>query len=152
MFKKRIITDIVGNAPYLVRWSIKLPFGLSLKLHQILRPDSDRCSHDHPWWMLRIILWGGYFEAFGPDHKITHRKPWRPWAPWRIYPCGAEFRHRILSMPKGSSWSLVLVGGRARDWGFYTHAGWIHWREFVNSTRTSRVMWCDDSDAPKGIE
>lgn len=145
MITKRVITDLAGTSPYLVRWSLWLPFGLSLKLHQIVRADDDRCAHDHPWWMLRIILWGGYTEQHGPDHTISHRKPWRPWAPWRIYFCGATFRHRILALPTGSSWTLALMGGKRREWGFYTKAGWIPWRAFVSNTRETRVMWCDDS-------
>jgi len=145
----RTITDLKGTAPYLVRWSLWLPFGLSLKLHKIMRPDDDRCAHDHPWWMIRIILWGGYTESHGTDSKVSHRKPWRPWAPWRIYYCGPTFRHRILELPHRISWSLVLCSGRKREWGFYTKFGWLDWRKFVQQARTTRVLWCDDESEIK---
>jgi hypothetical protein len=44
------------------RWSIALPCGWSIKLHHLLRPDYDRCPHDHPWNFWSLILWGGYEE------------------------------------------------------------------------------------------
>jgi hypothetical protein len=155
MLTKRIITDIAGTAPYLIRWSLWLPFGLSLKLHQIVRHDDDRCKHDHPWWFLRIILWGGYEEEFrnskrnppGSAHgynRTALRKPWRPWAPWRIYYCGLDFEHRITRLLAGPSWSLVLCGPRFREWGFFTRQGWMQWRSFVDESRSKRVLWCDD--------
>lgn len=146
---KRVITDLAGTSPYLVRWSIWLPFGWSIKIHKIMRPDSDRCAHCHPWPMLRIILNGGYVEEYGPYGKVAHRKPWRPWAPWRIYWCGAKFRHRITELPDKVSWTLALMGGKEREWGFYTKAGFVPWRKFVDETRATRVMWCDDRPEQK---
>jgi len=142
MFRKHTITNIDGSAPYLVRWSINLPFGLSLKLHQILRPDDDRCQHDHPWWFLRLILWGGYVEELADRQQNC--LPWRPWAPWRVYFCPLHFRHRIRSLHRESSWSLVLCGRKVRTWGFFTRLGWVKWNDFVNQVRTQRVLWCSD--------
>lgn len=144
MLTKKIITDIAGTAPYLIRWSLWFPFGISLKLHQIVRPDDDRCPHDHPWWFIRVILWGGYSEICGDGNIEVHRKPWRPWAPWRIYFCGYGFRHRITELPRGESWTLALCGPRTRDWGFFTRRGWMQWRSFVDASRGKRVLWCDD--------
>ena len=143
MISKRVIKDLAQTAPYLVRWSIWLPFGWTLKVHQILRPDDDRCSHDHPWWFFRVILWGGYVEVHG-DNRVAHRKPWRPWAPWRVYFCRPSFRHRIIELPRGQSWTLALCGGHRGVWGFFTRDGWMHWREFVDAAWAKRVLWCDD--------
>lgn len=154
MIEKRVIMDLARTSPYLVRWSLSLPFGLSLKLHLILRPDDDRCAHDHPWWFVRIILWGGYWEEWSRDSGDSddrlriigrsHRKPWRPWAPWRFYYCGHDFSHRITELPRGRSWTLVLCGRRSRDWGFYTRTGWMAWRAFVSAAWSQRVLWCED--------
>ncbi|WP_425618078.1 hypothetical protein NA78x_001771 [Anatilimnocola sp. NA78] len=155
---KKVITDLARAAPYLIRWSMWLPFGCSLKLHQIVRPDDDRCMHDHPWWFLRIILWGGYTEDVRHAFELNEtawmldvytetcvRKPWRPWAPWRIYWCPSNFAHRITKLTNGrSSWSLVLCGPRSQEWGFFTRSGWVAWREFVNAAWSKRVLWCED--------
>jgi hypothetical protein len=39
-----------------------MPRWLGGRVHQILRSDSDRHSHCHPWPYLTIILRGGYWE------------------------------------------------------------------------------------------
>jgi hypothetical protein len=146
LLKKFTITDISATRPYLVRWSLRLPLGWSLKLHHVVRPDGDRCEHDHPWFMLRVILRGGYLETRAG--KPVFILPWRPWAPWRVYWSGGAFRHRIMGFMNGrDSWSLVLCGSKAREWGFFTRSGWVPWRTFVNALRGDRVAWCEDGSS-----
>lgn len=136
----KTIKDMSGKKDYLHRWSLWFPGGISLKLHKIVRTDEDRCEHDHPWWFIRVILAGGYVESI--NGKPFARKPWRPWAFWRIYPCLPSFKHRIIKLPAGSNWSLVLCGKSRGYWGFYTKAGWMPWQKFINHVK--RVLWCDD--------
>lgn len=144
LFKKTVIKNLDQTDQYLVRWSLRLPFGWSAKIHHILLPDHDRCSHDHPWNFVRVIIWGGYIEECGNCAKtvLAHRKPWRPWAPWRIYWCGPHFRHRITYLPNGHSYSLVFVGPKFRNWGFFTKDGWIEFKKFLSSLG-DRVNWCE---------
>lgn len=132
----RVIRDIAQTSDYLRRWSLRLPFGWSLKLHEIVRPDDDRCEHDHPWWFWRLILRGGYVEEIEGVTRV--RKP------LSLTYCGAKFRHRITELRAPSSWSLVLCGPKLERWGFYTKAGWMHWRAFVDAAVSARVMWCED--------
>lgn len=139
---QRDISDITGDNLYLRRWSLWLPFGWSIKLHKIVRADDDRCQHDHPWLMIRIILAGGYIED-RDGHCVT-LKPWKPWAPWRIYAVPAKFKHRIAYLLKESSWSLIVCGPRVREWGFFTKEGWMHWEQFVQEAVSNRVLWCSD--------
>jgi hypothetical protein len=144
------ISDISQEQTYLVRLSISLIWDYSLKVHHILRPDSDRCEHDHPWAMWRVILWGGYVEQI--HGELYPRKPWRPWAPWRVYYSGPEFRHRITEFLNGKdSWSLVLCGPAQREWGFFTRDGWRPWKSFVDAAREHKVLWCEDGQ-PIGSE
>lgn len=139
----RVISNLDESSPYLRRWSLWLPRGWSIKLHEILRPDDDRCEHDHPWFMLRVILWGGYTEQ--RNGRTVDLLPWRPWAPWRIYPCrSGTFRHRILHLHGRSSWTIALCGPAVREWGFFTLTRWVPWREFIDSAQHLRVLWCDD--------
>lgn len=138
IFKRFDITDISQTEVYLRRWSMALPFGWSIKLHHIMRTDSDRCQHDHPWGFWTLILWGGYDELVGEEQKLGKLRPGRiAWRP-------ASFRHRIVALPKGSAWTLVLTRGREQEWGFYTREGWMHWRTFVDAARSARVLWCHD--------
>lgn len=138
-YTKKIITDISEKNPYLIRWSFWLPFGYSIKIHKILRPDDDRCPHDHPFWFWRFILKGGYMEQYGEDNKIQ-------WvSPWSLSFCPVDFRHRILELPNGPSWTIGLFGRKDREWGFFTKIrGWVHWEEFVNEAQEKKVLWCDD--------
>lgn len=144
ILKKIIIWDISMQNPYLVRWDLELPFKWSLKLHKILRPDADRCAHDHPWWFWRLILHGGYREICGHDNRTQDILP------YSFHYCPPGFRHRITELFNGGpSWSLVLTGPKINDWGFYTQRGWMIWHEFVNVARSVRVLWCDDGSELK---
>ena len=138
-FSHRTIKDIAGENVYMRRWGIEL-FGYKIKIHQILRPDDDRCEHDHPYWMFRIILWGGYSEEVGCDgfcHKIKVCRP------GHISFCPATYRHRISKLHNGhSSWSFVIAGPETREWGFFTKSGWVPWRKFVDMAKTARTLWC----------
>lgn len=147
-FSKQVITDVSRKNPYMVRWNWQLPFGLgTVKLHQILRSDNDRCQHNHPWWFIRIILWGGYEEVYGADNRTQVLLPWRPWAPWRIYYCPIDFRHRISRLLTDQSWSLVITGPARQRWGFFTKLGFMPWRKFVDELRELRVAWCEDGSS-----
>lgn len=150
LITKNVIMDLEKKSVYIVRWSLWLPFGISIKLHKIMRPDTDRgCTHDHPWSFIRIILSGSYTEKYGPDNRITVRKPWRPWAPWRIYFCPASFRHTILKLNNPHSWTVVICGRKLREWGFFTKVGWMPWNQFVKDAKTNRVLWCEEE--PDGL-
>lgn len=138
------VLDFGGVNEYLLRWSLWLPFGLSLKLHRIIRADDDRCEHDHPWWFIRVILYGGYKEKI--KGKVYDRLPWRPWAFWRIYPCLPSFQHAIIKLNKKENWSLVLCGRNKGTWGFITKQGWMRWDAFLNGTRQQLVVWCGKGD------
>ena len=136
----RIIKDLSMKNNYLYRWSLWLPFGVSIKIHRIVRNDRDRCEHDHPWWFVRFILYGGYTESIHGKKYV--RRPWRPWAFWRIYPCAPSFRHRITKLTKKENWSLVICGPNRGYWGFYTKKGWVRWQKFLK--HKFRVLWCED--------
>lgn len=110
----------------------------SAYLHEFLRSDHDRCLHDHPWPFVAIILRGGYWEYTGiafPGDGTYYRNDrgniltavsWR--RPGSILVRPATFAHRIEIEPGSRPWSLVLVGRKARDWGFHGPGGWVAWR------------------------
>jgi hypothetical protein len=115
-----VITNEVGD-PYMCRYRLfKLPF-FKVYLHHILRSDEDQFLHDHPWNFVSFILWSGYLEQLPGRSRMV-----RP---------GAMIRHRatdshrlILERP---AWTLVLVTGKKRTWGFHTKSGWMaYWKFF----------------------
>lgn len=133
--KRKDITD--GNGVlYLRRWILAKLFGWQLFLHQIVRPDHDRCLHDHPWGFIGIILKGGYIEEL-PDGIFRTNKPGRI-----INRMSANFTHRIHKLLAPASWTLLVRGPYKREWGFFTPKGWLSWKSFLSLAEKTRVLWC----------
>lgn len=128
-FNYQLITDgcegIEGSTVYMKRWFIwndnRSPVKKRhLYLHHIRRPDRDKEFHDHPWWFLSLILWGGYLEETSKGKKRIR--------PGMIIFRPAAWQHRVhVDKP---SWSLVLTGVKERDWGFWTDKGFVGWRKW----------------------
>ena len=87
IFYKKDIVDLDTDELYLRRWAMKLPFGYSVKLHHIVRPDGDRCEHDHPWSFITFVLYGGYKEYV--NGKLKELKP------FHVGYRKAEYQHQI---------------------------------------------------------
>lgn len=131
--------------PYIRRWWVwPRNRWINLYLHHILRSDADWALHDHPWWFVSMILWGGYWEHRGHERYLwcdpisgCTKHEWteitRKWR-WLL---SVAFRptstaHRI-EMPEGkTAWTLVLTGRTVRTWGFYCRMGWVPWQDFVD--------------------
>jgi hypothetical protein len=130
-FDFQLITDgcegLEDFTAYLKRWFIihdnKGPKKTwHVYLHNMLRSDADKELHDHPWWFISIILWGGYWEETERGREFLR--------PGRIIFRPAAWRHRV-HLPEGrQSWSLVLTGVKERSWGFWTETGFVGWREW----------------------
>ncbi len=116
-FDRFDITNAAGSV-FMRRYKLVRTRFFNVYLHEILRSDEDNCLHDHPWPFMSLILSGGYCEV------LPNGKRWRE--PGTLLSRRARFRHRIeVSRP---AWSLVIVGRKFRDWGFFTVNGW---RRFI---------------------
>lgn len=107
--------DLIAR-DYMERWVFYTPIGC-VRLHHILRSDSDRHHHDHPFDFTSVILRGGYIE-YQPDKQMRRCIP------------GDLVRHRAedlhyLKLLSDSAWTLVFAGNERRRWGFATSDGWI---------------------------
>lgn len=129
--EKRVIGE-----NYLTRYILFECSWFGIYLHHFIGSDHDRALHDHPWKFISIILWGAYDEVHGIDCNgylvgydgdLLTKKKHR-----RIGSFGyraATWRHRvILTTPE--VWSLMLVSGRKRKWGFYPKGKWCWWRKY----------------------
>lgn len=132
--KKRPYFDLEG---YMNRWwFIKpkrwLPF--AIRVHEILRSDSDRHLHDHPWHYVTVILKGGYYETtFNKYGQKVER--WH--GPGSILVRTADTYHS-LRLPEGKTcWTMFSTGRWRQDWGFKTETGKVWWRVYLN-------QWDDD--------
>lgn len=129
---------------YMVRWTLLSLFGWKLLLHKFVRPDWTPCCHDHPWWFVTFILWGGYEEvietvAGDRSSRITVIQ-----RPGRIRFRPATHRHYVQRLLKRTAWTLVLRGKPIRQWGFWTHMGFIPFPKFWASDPERQVAWCED--------
>lgn len=129
LFSKRVIQG-PDSTPYMVRRIIFRCRWFGIHLHHILRSDSDRALHDHPWSFVSVILWGGYWEWVDGDmdgRVYARVGTWK--CPGSVLIRRAEHAHRVtLDRP---CWSLVFTGPRRRTWGFYGDSGWLPWREYL---------------------
>lgn len=120
-FGFRFRSDLIAR-DYMRRWTFETPIG-AIRIHNILRSDSDRHFHDHPFNFMSLILRGGYVE-----HR-PHREPRACW-PGDLVFHRAEDLHYLKIPPhiesgNGGTWTLVFAGNERRPWGFHTEDGWI---------------------------
>lgn len=123
---KRLPSFTIENAagqPYLRRYYLLKTKRLGIYIHEILRSDEDRDPHCHPWTFVSIVLKNGYLEHLPSGIKkrrflscIYHR---------------AEDAHRV-ELYRGTTWTLVFVGQKRREWGFHTPDGWMHWHDYLD--------------------
>ena len=98
----------LSECPYMHRWV--LDFGVfAIRLHRWFSSDDARAFHDHPWWFLTLVLWGGYTDVSpeGRDALGVGSVRFRP----------AHHKHTVeISRP---TWTLLVTGPPARRWGFW---------------------------------
>ena len=107
------------------------------RVHHILRSDSDRDPHNHPWNFCSIILFGGYGEKrpiIEYDGEISgYIRTW--YGPGSVlFRKAADFH--MLELPEGkTTWTLVFTGPWKQVWGFlvrtpnsYEKSEFVPWR------------------------
>lgn len=123
--------------PYLIRYTVFKTKLVSLYLHKIIRSDSTRDYHDHPWPFAHIILEGGYWE----ETPIRTRLKF----PGAIAFRRANYSHRLElltdikhhnltgQIKELETWTLVLIGPKQREWGFIGRMTgcWVKWDNYV---------------------
>lgn len=102
----------------------------SLFVHYYLRPDPDRDLHDHPYSFFSWIVRGGYTEARVAARPLTHKR-------WSFRYMKAEWPHSILELTELPTTTILFVGRRRREWGFYAPTGWVHHADYPNKDRGS---------------
>lgn len=138
-FVRHDLTPPGTDAKYLIRWTLwRGLYGKALYLHHIVASDWAREPHDHPKTFTSIGLWGSYTEEvyqvkglgyltgslIGTGRVLVRMAGLcRRWhAPWvRQFPPGHI--HRVLVAPGQTCWTLVHVGEKQQDWGFYRQDG-----------------------------
>lgn len=103
--------DAIGldECPYVYRWVLTL-FGYALRLHHWVASDDQRHMHDHAWWMLIIVLRGGYTDISEDGRDVLKAGSIR----FRR----ASHKHTVL-VDDGGCWSLLITGRPVHSWGFF---------------------------------
>lgn len=108
--------------------------GYSARIHKILRSDSDRAYHDHPWPYITVILDGGYFETTPVYNKggIFQGERTEFYGKGSVLVRPANHMHR-LALPDGKPATTLFICGRwKQDWGFIPNPRWkIYWRDYL---------------------
>lgn len=127
------IPDLLDETQtYLTRWRvIQCPWG-GVFLHAIRLPDRDRHLHDHPWGFVGLILRGGYTERVAEGGGQVRRR----WRRGSIHRLRATDAHAIETLHDAPVWTLLLVGPRHRDWGYWTETGWVRHEAYHAHRRT----------------
>lgn len=145
--KRTPYTNITGpdGSLYMGRWWLFNPYGKdengdptparweslpSARIHHIMRPDSDRHCHDHPWDARTIVLSNGYNEERPVDSGDNVRtQHWRP-AGYTGKLLYGQF-HRISHIPEGGAWTLFITWPKQGTWGFLVDGVKVPWRQYL---------------------
>lgn len=111
-----------ADSPYLTRYTLIDRPNWQLCLHVFHRSDADDL-HDHPWNFWTLFLWRGYAEKLKDG---TYRR----FHPGQVVYRKAEHAHRVVLYSGKPAVTLVLMGKRVRDWGFFTSKGWTQWMQY----------------------
>lgn len=132
---------------YMERFGVFETRWLTARVHHIVRPDMDRHMHDHPWWFVSIVLKGWYREAYPEQVDPCFGAACdadREWEFTKTRRAGsiafrrATDRHSIVDMPCSGTWTLFITGRIRQWWGFYTPAGKVHWRDYIEKRDRAR--------------
>lgn len=114
-----------------------MPF--RIRVHEILRADTDPDLHDHPWAFRTMILRGYYTEEYLAGGVLC-RRLLRAGETARN---GAEHYHRIISVSDstfGDTVTTLVILGKKKDrtWGFLVNGVHVPYPEY-ESTKANVV-------------
>jgi hypothetical protein len=133
-----------ADVPYLTRYTLINTKLFQVCLHIFHRSDADDL-HDHPWNFLSIILWRGYNEVTEQQcyvcnklgysncsyrNRVKQRK-----LPGMFLFRKAQHKHRVELVNGKPAMSLVIMGKRKREWGFWVNGVWEYWQHYFIKKR-----------------
>jgi len=149
IIKRAIRTPYEHLPGYMERYWL-LPYGrqrYAVRVHHILRSDTEREFHDHPWNYCTLILRGGYTEVkpvfdssqfYHGETRATYTKGdwlWRPAKSW----------HRLELDASVDTWTLFMTGKQQQKWGFLVEPEFkMYWRDLL--AERQRYLTHDSSE------
>lgn len=138
-----------GKTMYMGRWWLFNPYSRtdnkpkywwcpwSIRIHHILRHDTDRDLHDHPWNARTIILRGWYKEERecepGPEVGLFVQTPLYVSTRHRgdTATLGFNEYHRISHVSPGGVYTLFISGPWMGVWGFKVNGVKVGWKKYL---------------------
>lgn len=113
-----VVSDGTGMVSPLRRpftWALQ-KLGIAVRIHHILRSDTGRDPHDHPWPFVTIILRGGYWEHRFHEDGIWAGTKWHG-AGSVLFRRAKDF-HMLELPPSKTAWTMFITGPKQQTWGF----------------------------------
>lgn len=123
-------TDGTGMVSFWKRplaWCIQ-KMGFAVRIHEILRSDSGRDPHNHPWPYLTIILKGAYIEERYDDAGNLIDAEWH--GPGSILYRPANSWHKLWLREGRTVTTLFITGKKCQRWGFATPEGFVPYNKY----------------------
>jgi hypothetical protein len=102
--------------------------GIAIRVHEILRSDTGRDPHNHPWPYITVILRGRYCESRYDDTGYLVSSKWH--GPGSVLIRSAKDLHRLYLSPHTTVTTLFMTGRYRQKWGFRTHDGFVPHNEY----------------------
>lgn len=104
--------------------------GNSIRVHNILRADTERHLHDHPWNFRSVILGGSYIEELlMPSGRVQRQRV----SAGDTYMRVAGQYHRIAEISTEPVWTLCVLGQKhPTGWGFLVDGTHIDSHRYLN--------------------
>jgi hypothetical protein len=124
-----------GTEVYMERWWLFNPYEpgtykarfewcpISVRIHHIKHPDTDRHLHDHPWNARSIIFAGGYVEQRPGGRFFARRQGDTVSLKFGEY-------HRISKVRDEGALTLFITGRYRGSWGFWVEDRKVPWKEY----------------------
>ena len=160
---RRLTLRRADGQVYLNRWGVAHDRIGGVMLHRMEAPDPGVDLHDHPWWFVSIVLWGGYTEQRADSRIAPHLARMADQFPetctrgaiterragsarsMRLDEC-----HTITALHRRTCWTLVIRGPRRRAWGFFLPTGYVSEPVYDTTVRAERRdLWSDQRAATK---
>jgi len=110
-----------------IAWLIQ-KMGFAIRVHEILRSDTGRDPHNHPWPYWRLILCNGYTEEIYNDKGELISSKWHGPGSFAYRP--ANTWHKLI-LPEGTTCTtLFITGKKCQRWGFMTTEGFVPYDKY----------------------
>ena len=104
----------------------------AVRIHHILRADTARHPHDHPWDARTIILKGGYIERRLDGYDTNGKEYYSTFLRGKGDTATLKYGeyHAIDEVSEGGVFTMFMTWDYKGTWGFLVDGKKVQWREY----------------------